>query len=475
MSSDVLEFDATEQARMVADGEISASELIEASIARIDACDPHLNAVTQRFFEEARKSAKGNLLGGPFRGVPFLVKDFYCHMKGTPTTGSARLLEDNVIDHDSELMRRYRQAGFVTLGKTNVPEMVSMGTTEPVWRGATRNPWNTGHTPGGSSGGAAAAVAARYVAAAHANDGAGSIRIPASCCGVFGLKPSRGRVTLGPDVGESIGGITAEHVVTRSVRDSAAILDVTCGPLAGDPYVAPPTARPFSEDVRNPRTGLRIALSFGVLEGTDVAPECVAAVEEAAELCRVLGHRVEEVVLPIDGPGFRAALSDFWPMTVTRGVVALAQQRGCDPDILVRDVEPFNQFLFAKGITRRAVDYIQDLVRFQGVARALGQFFESYDIWLSPTLPFAPPRLGYFDAATLGGEEAWRRVLDSFAFTALANVTGLPSASVPMSWSDDNLPIGVQLTARLNDEASLFNLAAQMEIANPWNGRHPTL
>lgn len=475
MNSDILECDATEQARLIADGEISAGELIEVSISRIESCDGQINAVTQRFFDEARKNADGSLVDGPFRGVPFLVKDFYCHMKGTPTTGSARLLKDNVIDHDSELMRRYRQAGFVTLGKTNVPEMVSVGTTEPAWRGATRNPWNLDHTPGGSSGGAAAAVAAQYVAAAHANDGAGSIRIPASCCGLFGLKPSRGRITLGPDVGESIGGITAEHVVTRSVRDSAAILDATCGPMAGDPYVAPPPPRPFLESVRSPQAGLRIAVSSGAPDGTNVAPECVAAVEEAANLCRSLGHHVEEISSPIDGPGFRAALSNFWPMTVTRGLVALAEHRGTDPDVLVRDLEPFNQYLFSRGISRRAVDYIQDLVRFQGMARVFGHFFEKYDIWLSPTLPFAPPKLGYFDAGTLGGEEAWQRVLDSFAFTAPANVTGLPSASIPMSWTGDNLPIGVQLTARLNDEASLFNLAGQMEIAKPWSGRRPEL
>lgn len=474
MSSDLLACDATEQARLVAAGQVSAAELVEASIARIEALDGRINAVTQRFFEAARAEAAGRPVEGPFRGVPFLVKDFYCHVKGTATTAGARLLADNVIDHDSELMRRYRRAGFIPLGKTNVPEMVSMGTTEPAWRGATRNPWNTGHSPGGSSGGAAAAVAAGYVAAAHANDGAGSIRIPASCCGLFGLKPSRGRITLGPDVGESIGGITAEHVVTRSVRDSAAILDATCGPMAGDPYIAPAPARPFLEAVRGPRTGLRIAVSPAI-DDLAVAPECLAAVEKAAALCRSLGHRVEEVPPPFDLPAFRAALSRFWPMTLTRGLVALAEQRGADPDTLVRDLEPFNQYLYSQGIARRAVDYIQDLVHFQGMARAFGRFFERYDVWLTPTLPFAPPRLGHFDAASLGGETAWQRVLDSFTFTAPANVTGLPASSVPMEWTGEGLPIGVQLTARLNDEASLFGLAAELEMANPWAGRRPAL
>lgn len=473
MSSFLLDFDATEQARLIADGEVTASELLEASIARIEECEPLLNAVTQRFFDEARREVESNLVDGPFRGVPFLVKDFFCHMRGTPTTGSARVLRDNVIDHDSELMSRYRQAGFITLGKTNVPEMASMSTTEPVWRGITRNPWNTDHTVGGSSGGSAAAVAARYVASAHANDGAGSTRIPASCCGLFGLKPSRARITLGPDIGESLGGITAEHVLTRSVRDSAAILDATCGAMVGDPYAASSPKERFLDAVYAPRTSARIAVSFTAPDGTEVASECVAAVEQAAELCGTFGHHVTEASPPIDGAKFRSVMDNFWPMTVTRGIVAIAQQRNCQPEILVSDFEPFNQYLFAKGITRRAVDYIQDLFWFQGMARVFGQFFENYDIWLSPTLPFAPPRLGYFDAGTLGGDEAWRRVLNSFIFTAPANVTGLPSASIPMQWTGDNLPIGVQATARLNDEAILFSLAAQMEAANPWCDIYP--
>lgn len=468
MIDDILDRDAIAQAEAVAKGEVSAVELTQAAIDRIEAGDATLNAVTQRFFGEALAQAATDLPAGRFRGVPFLVKDFYCHMAGTPTTGSAQLLAQNVIDHDSALMARYRQAGFVTLGKTNVPEMVTMGTTEPIWRGPTRNPWNTGHTPGGSSGGAAAAVAAGYVAVAHANDGAGSIRIPASCCGLFGLKPSRARVTLGPDVGEAIGGITAEHVVSRSVRDSAAVLDATAGSLPGDPYVAPEPAESFLSSIATPRSGLRIGVTFDAPDGTKAAPECRAAVEQAVETLRGLGHQVEEVALPFDGAAFRAALATFWPMTVTRGLSAIAAARGADPEVLVRELEPFNQHLFALGISRRAVDYIRDLVFFQGMARAMGQFFATRDIWLSPVLPFTPPRLGYFDTASSGAEVAWNRVLDSFMFTAPANVTGLPSASVPTLVTDEGLPVGIQLTARLNDEATILNLAAQLETAHPW-------
>jgi amidase len=468
MIGELLDRDAIGQAEAIARGEATPTELALAAIAKIEVMEPLLNAVSQRYFDAALRDAAGDLPTGPFRGVPFLVKDFYCHVAGTPTTGSSRLLEGNVIDHDSELMARYRRAGFVTLGKTNVPEMVTMGTTEPVWRGPTRNPWNTGHTPGGSSGGAAAAVAAGYVPVAHANDGAGSIRIPASCCGIFGLKPSRARISLGPDVGEAIGGITAEHVVSRSVRDSAAVLDATAGALPGDPYVAPPPAQTFLGSLVSHRKGLRIGVTFDAPDGTPVKRECREAAERAANLMQDLGHQVEEVSLPFDGQGFRAALATFWPMTVTRGLTAIAASRGEDPDLLVRDLELFNQYLFAQGNSRRAVDYIRDLVFFQSMARAMGRFYETWDIWLSPTLAFAPPPLGYFDAATHGCETAWSRVLDSFIFTAPANVTGLPSASVPMGFSAQGLPIGIQLTTRLNDEATILNLAAQFEDANPW-------
>jgi len=239
-TDDLLDRDALDQAARVHAGDVTPRELVEAAIARCEAINPHINAVTQSLYASARQEALAPAQGA-FQGVPFLVKDFYCHVKDTVTTGSSQLLRENRMDHDSELMRRYRAAGLVTIGKTNVPEMASMGTTEPRMFGATKNPWNLAHTPGGSSGGAAAAVAAGIVAVAHANDGAGSTRIPAACCGLFGLKPSRGRITLGPDVGESIGGITAEHVVSRSVRDSAAMLDATQGGMAGDPYAAPPS------------------------------------------------------------------------------------------------------------------------------------------------------------------------------------------------------------------------------------------
>lgn len=473
MFSEILDSDALDQAAAVRRGDVSAAELVDAAIARCEHRNPAINAITQSFHDAARAEAL-KAPQGPFHGVPFLVKDFYCHMKDTVTTGSSRLLLDNRIDHDSELMRRYRAAGLITLGKTNVPEMVSVGTTEPSLFGATRNPWNTQHTAGGSSGGSAAAVAAGLVAVAHANDGAGSTRIPASCCGLFGLKPSRGRVTLGPDVGESIGGITAEHVVSRSVRDSAAMLDATHGSLPGDPYVAPAVQGSFLGTTERDPAPLRIAVSMDAMLSCDVAPECKDAVRHAARLCESLGHKVEYAQPALDRDLFRASVESFWPMTVTRSMSAMSRARGVDVDSLVAQLEPLNQHMFSLGIRRTAVDYLQDLVHFQSIARTLGNFFEQYDVLLTPTLPFVAPKLGYFDAAVHGGQEAYRRVIDSFAFTVPANVTGIPAASVPLGQAASGLPIGVQIASRLGAEQVLLALAAQLERAEPWTAMAPS-
>lgn len=466
-TEDLLDRDALDQAALVHCGDVTPLELVEAAIARCEAINPHINAVTQSLYASAREEALAPAEGA-FKGVPFLVKDFYCHMKGTVTTGSSRLLIDNRVDHDSELMRRYRAAGLVTIGKSNVPEMVSVGTTEPKMFGATRNPWNVAHTAGGSSGGSAAAVAAGIVAVAHANDGAGSTRIPAACCGLFGLKPSRGRTTLGPDVGESIGGITSEHIVSRSVRDSAAMLDATQGSMAGDPYVAPPSPVGYLEATRSAIGPLRIALGLEAMLACQVDAECRTAVEAAAAVCESLGHRVELATPPIDVERFRAAVEGFWPMTITRAMVAMARNRQVDVDTLVSQLEPFNQHLFSLGVNRSAVDYLQDLVFFQSATRTLGRFFEAYDVLLTPTMPFVTPRLGYFDAETHGGTEAYRRVIDSFAFTVPANVTGIPAASLPLAVSKDGLPIGVQISARFGAEHTLFQLAAQLETTPAW-------
>ncbi|MDK3019743.1 amidase [Pseudodonghicola flavimaris] len=465
MMEDILALDAIGQAEKVAAGDVSPLELLEAAIARCEALNPVLNAVTVPLYDMARDAVKaGHLPAGPFRGVPFLLKDFYAHKAGTPTTASSALLVDGVMDHDSILTERFEAAGFVIFGKSNVPEMVSIGTTEPLLYGPSRNPLNVEHTPGGSSGGAAAAVAGGIVAAAHANDGAGSTRIPASYCGLFGLKPSRARITLGPDVGESIGGITAEHVVTKSVRDSAAILDATQGAAPGDPYVAPAVSGSYLEGLAMPLSGLRIAVSTDpFFDGCMTEPEVSAWVLKAAALLESMGHEVTETAPPVNPAEFREVFQRFWPMTVSRAAFGLAAARNCPVDDIAAQMEPINRHMVSLGIDLPAVQYVTDLVYFQGLTRRMGQFLEAVDVLLTPTVIHPAPKLGYYDVDRIGAERAYDRVMASFAFTCLANVTGLPAASIPFGVTKQGLPVGIQITAALGREDLLFRLAASIE------------
>jgi amidase len=470
------DLDIIDQAQLVRNGTISARHLVEATIARIESVNPTTNAVVLRLYEQALMVADREVdSNAPFAGVPFLVKDLYCHYAGTPTTGASKLNAGFVPDHDSELMARYRRSGLITVGKTNLCEFGTLGTTEPLMFGATRNPWDLSRSSGGSSGGAAAAVASGMVAAAHGGDGAGSIRIPASCCGLFGFKPSRGRITLGPDLGDSLGGIVNEHVLSRSVRDSAALLDATHGPMAGDPYFAPPPSGSYLSQVNQSPGRLRIALTENSLIGTEVHADSVAAVRDAARLCEELGH---EVVL--DAPHINAELYDekyrrFWAMTATRSVWAIAQMRKAAPEHLVADIEPFNQYLFSVGSGILAADYVQDLVWFHAVGRSIARFLQRYDVWLTPTLGSPPPLLGHFDGGLHGGREVMDRFMRFLAFTTFANMAGLPSMSVPLFWNDENLPIGTQFTGRYGDESGLFRLAQQLEAGRPWRGRRPNV
>lgn len=466
--------DLMAQAALVRSGEFSAIELVEDAIARIEAVNPRLNAVVLPLYDEARRALRaGEVPDGPFAGAPFLIKDLYCHVRGTPTTGASRLLAGHVADHDSELTARYRRAGLSIVGKTNLCEFGTLGTTEPALFGPTRNPWDPGRSSGGSSGGAGAAVAGGMVAAAHGGDGAGSIRIPASCCGLFGLKPTRGRITLGPDLGESLAGIVNEHVLTVSVRDSAALLDATHGPMAGDPYFAERPAGPFLAEVGRPPGRLRIALTDRSLLGTAVHPDCVAAVRETAALCAELGHEVEVAAPDFDGARYDEYYRRFWSMTATRSVWTLARAGNRRPEDLAEQAEPFNRWLFERGSRILAADYLAELGWFHGVGRTLAGFLGRYDVWLTPTLGLPPPPLGHFDGAALGGEVVMDRFMEFLAFTTFANMAGLPSMSVPLSWTQAGLPVGSQFTGRYGDEATLFRLAAQLEAARPWSGRRP--
>ncbi len=468
-----VELDLTAQAALVRAGDVTATELLEAAIHRADKTNPQLNAIVRSLHNEAREEVKTATKASVFAGAPFLVKDLYCHMAGVPTTGASEVTKDFVPGRDSELMRRYRKAGLSTFGKTNLCELGTLGTTEPRLFGPTRNPWDTSRSSGGSSGGAGAAVAAGIVPAAHGGDGAGSIRIPASCCGLFGLKPSRGRITLGPDLGDSTGSIVNEHVLSVSVRDSAALLDATRGAMPGDPYTAPSPECDYVEVLRSGPRRLRIAFTTKSLLGTFVDDECVKATLETAKLCESLGHEVVEASPQLDAQSYRDYYKRFWSMTATRAITALARNRNVSSEILAAQVEPFNQYLYEVGSKIAAADYLVELNWFHRVGRTIASFLGEFDLWLTPTLGSPPPLLGHFDAGIHGGEDVMERFLQFLAFTTFANMAGLPAMSVPLYWTAGGLPVGTQFTGRFNDEGTLFRLAAQLEEARPWAGRRP--
>jgi amidase len=409
--------------------------------------------------------------------VPFVIKDFVIAAKGQPTRAGSRLMEGFVPDHDSELMARYRRAGFVTFAKTSTPEFGFNGNCEAVAYGApTRNPWNAAHIAGGSSGGSAAAVAAGIVPVAHANDGGGSIRIPASCCGVFGLKPTRGRVPLGPDLGVSMAGLPAEHVVSRSVRDSAAALDATAGPDLGAPYWAAPPERPFLDEVGRPPGELRIAVTTDWGGAVLVHDDCRAAVADAAKLCRDLGHEVEEASPRFASEPFVeawfVAMAAFMVVVVDGVSAAFGRKPG--PDTL----EHATLSAYEKGKRLTAVDLVRAEMFFNGFSREMAAFFARYDVLLTPTLATPPPRLGALNQNEAGVDalDFLRKGLFAFApFCAAFNVTGQPAMSVPLYWNGAGLPVGVQFAARFGEEALLFRLAGQLEAARPWKERYGPL
>lgn len=470
---DLAFLDATAQAELVRRREVSPLELVEAAIARIERLNPTLNAVISPLFEEARAALAGpGLPEGPFTGVPFLLKDLLAECAGAPLSeGSAFLRGAYRSPQDSELVARYRRAGLVVLGKTNTSEFGILPTAEPAAFGPARNPWDLNRSTGGSSGGSAAAVAAGLVPAAHANDGGGSIRIPAACCGLFGLKPTRARNPLGPEHGDLYGGLVCEHVVTRSVRDSAALLDVTAGPMPGDPYAAPAPARPFLQEVGAPPGQLRIAFSAASPTGTAVHPACVAAVKDAAALCADLGHVVEEAAPAFDGRALGRAFAVLWAAGTAWSLARWAQKLGRQPR--PADVEPLTWALAERGRGISAVDYLTAVHDGQRLARDVARFFETYDLWLTPVVGEPPPPLGTFASPPEEPTRGLRRAGPFAPFTYIANMTGQPAMSVPLYWTEEGLPIGAHFLGRFGDEATLFRLAAQLEEARPWAHRRP--
>jgi amidase len=468
---ELADLDATALADLVRRKQVKPIELVDGAIERIERLNPRINAVVTPMYDLARKAAEGPLPDGPFSGVPFLLKDLQAAYAGVPLTFGSAFLKEFVPRHDSEIVARYKRAGLIVLGKTNTPEFGLIPTTEPALFGAARNPWDTGRSTGGSSGGSAAAVAAGMVPAAHGNDGGGSIRIPASCCGLFGLKPTRGRNPLGPDVGDVMNGLVAEHALTRSVRDSAALLDATAGPDAGDPYFAPPPARPFLEEVGAPPGRLRIAFATESATGAPVHDDCVAAVKDAAALCQELGHEVVEASPPLNGPLFVQAFTTIWATGAALSIDGLALLSGRTPR--QEDFEPLTWALAQMGRASSAVNYLIAVGMTQMFSRYIARFFEQYDIWLTPTLAQPPLPLGAYDSPPDTPLAGFALAAQIVPFTPVCNATGQPAMSVPLYWNADGLPIGAHFVGRYADEATLFRLAAQLEQARPWAQRRP--
>jgi amidase len=476
--SDLVTLDATAQAELVSSGEVSPAELVEAAIERAERLNPELNAIIHPLYEQGAEAAAGELPDGPFAGVPFLFKDLGAGLAGQPMHLGMEALKrvDFRLPVDTFLGARFRDAGFVAIGKTNTPELGILPTTEPDAYGATHNPWDPERTPGGSSGGSAAAVAAGIVPVAHANDGGGSIRIPASCCGLVGLKPTRARTSWGPLVGDSMSGLSVEHVVSRSVRDAAAVLDAVHGPAPGDPYAAPPPLRPYTEELMADTGTLRIAVLTEALGGADleIDDEVVAAAWAAAKMLEGLGHQVDDDVpaVPTDGFDPIESFMTRWYAGQTESLYQFSFILGRElgPD----DVEPLTWAMAEEGKRKDSGEYLRAVSEHQAIGRMLGIWFESgHDLLLTPTLGEVTPPLGTFDDSGDDPLRAIRRAQRMGVFTAPINATGNPAISLPLQISSEGLPIGIHLIAPFGREDLLIRIASQLEREHPWAERRP--
>lgn len=459
---------AVDQAKLVRRGEVSPVELVEMYLRRTEKLDDELNAFVTLAPDEALDAARAaeQKVGRgddvpPFLGVPIAIKDL-AETKGMRTTFSTKELADYVPDVDTGFVRRIKEAGFIILGKTNTPEFGTVPVTESELNGACRNPWDLSRTPGGSSGGAAAGLAAGLFPVAQGSDGGGSIRIPSSCCGLYGLKPSRGRVSSGPRLGEAWEGFSTAGPIARTVRDAAALLDVMSGYETGDPYWAPPPPRPFADEVGQPPGKLRVAVTMASPNGVPVDPAVVAATEEAARLLEALGHSVEE------------AAPDWAADETTSAFIKVVQT---SPALLPVDrsrMEPLNQALLDAADALSSADYVRAVTTLQRVARRVVAFWDGYDMLLTPTLALPPVPIGW----VFQDDDPWMQLTRSgffIPFTPPFNITGQPAASLPLHWTDDNLPVGVQLVGRPGDDATLLRLSNQLEQASPWAPKHPPL
>ena len=484
-------YDGLGLAELVRKKKVSPAELVEEAIQRIETRNPKLNAVINKLYERARDTAKSDLPDGPFKGVPFLMKDLMATLEGIPTSMGNKLWKDIPAKTDSELARRWLGSGAIVVGKTNTPEFGLTPYTESETFGPARNPWDTERTPGGSSGGSGAAVAARIVPIASGGDGGGSIRIPSSACGLFGLKPTRGRTPTGPEIGEAWQGFTVEHVLTRSVRDSAAMLDATAGADVGAPYVIP-EAGPFLKEVGKKPGKLKVAFSTKPMLGKNVHSDCVQGVEETVKLLGELGHEVEEAAPLIDGEVYSLAFLTILAGQMRADIEEAAEAAGKKVSVDDFDVASFGVGIF--GTILKASDYARAMRYLQKVSREIGRFFEEYDVLLTPVLNQPPVKIGELAPSpsertmikTIGRLGAnW--VLDAMGiikplaaqtfefipWTPVFNVTGQPAMSVPLHWNEAGLPIGMHFVGHWGDEATLFRLAGQLEKARPWADKVP--
>lgn len=479
-------------AALVRAGELAPHELVDEAIRRAESAGKALGAVVAPMYEQARDLSRGTLPEGPFRGVPLLLKDLLAAAAGAPLQSGSRFFRGHVPERDSELVRRYRAAGFVPIAKTATSELGITPYVETLAHGPCRNPWDLQRSAGGSSGGSACAVAARVTPIASGGDGGGSIRIPASCCGVFGLKPTRGRTPCGPERAEGWQGFTVQHVLTRSVRDSAAVLDATCLPEQGAPYYPPPPARPFLDEVTTEPGRLRIAVTSKPLLGQSVHPDCTAALDAAAKLLQELGHDVEEAAPPLDGPAFSRA---FFAVICAETAAEIDHaSRALKRRASAADFEFATWTLSRIGHSLSAADFVAARRHLLDAAMAIAPFFTKYDVLVTPTLAQPPAPIGSLGprgapAAVMkilsrlraGGllkrltavDPSVDQVYAYIPWTPVFNVTGQPAMSVPLHWSADGLPIGVHFVGRYADEATLLRLAGQLERARPWAGRRP--
>jgi Asp-tRNA(Asn)/Glu-tRNA(Gln) amidotransferase A subunit family amidase len=471
--ADFEQYDALGLADLVKRGKVSPTVLLEAAIERVEARDGAVNAVTMKLYDYGRKAIADGLPDGPFTGVPFLLKDLTASVAGVKMTRGSKFFADAPPPTaDSEHVKRLKRAGLVFFGRTNTCELGLSLTCEPQFYGPTRSPWDLTRISGGSSGGAAASVGARMLPMAHGSDGFGSIRVPAACCGIVGLKPTRGRNTLAPYTGEGLGGCSTEHALTLTVRDTAALLDATAGAGPGDPYVAPPPPRPFLADVQAERRPLRIAYTTAAPNDAPVDTEYLKALAETVVLCKDLGHKVQEADPEIDRA---AVVPTFLTLAAANMVVNLASHPTAGRPARKGEVENVTWGTAQKGEKIAAADYVRATQTMHRLGRQMAAFHAGYDVLLTPGLGTLPPKLGWIDMMLEDVDEYWRRVFTFSPFTVWFNLTGQPALMLPLGRTASEFPIAVQLAGHYGEEGTILSLGAQLEKARPWFDKKPPI